>query len=506
MMIFFREKARVITWSIIIFFGATLFSTSFFLGGNSGASPERQNTLASIQNAPALIDGNPIDNYRFQNYYNQSMSQIDLDKMGGRLAPELMELVLYNSAIETIKDMILVDRAKAESISVSKQAFKASLSSAIIQSGLQSKKALKERLKKSGFSYEAYTTFLNDQLILNQFIKARHDQVVVTDQDVDNRYIRVKVRHILLADTGDTDNLELMAQNVYDQLSTKAISFSDAVARFSSDSQTIASGGDMGWIGFGQVAAPIEEVIYELPVGTISRPIKTGYGFHIVEVTDRDDSQMPTDIDYDTEKAAILDFKKRRVIAEMIQPYFVKSGYLKFQWPLIKAHHAKRSGDIETALNAYQLLISTDAFSPVPHYLMAQLYLTNNDISEAVSEIEKATVKVDINPVQSFPELYVLSGEIYSKNRDYAKANASYQRAYEGAKTDNLAVLNELKRVLSKGNTVALLTDVNDAIKEIDRQKREAAAQKKLELEASMVEGLEVEMSEGEFDGVSSPD
>ena len=59
----------------------------------------------------------------------------------------------------------------------------------------------------------------------------------------------------------------------------------DAVAReMSTDPQVQETGGELGWITPFRYVYPLEEAVYGTPVGKVSRPFRTQYGWHIVLV------------------------------------------------------------------------------------------------------------------------------------------------------------------------------------------------------------------------------
>jgi parvulin-like peptidyl-prolyl isomerase len=50
-------------------------------------------------------------------------------------------------------------------------------------------------------------------------------------------------------------------------------------------------GGDLGWFGPGQMPPEFDKVVFTLPVGTFSEPVRTPYGFHVFRVLDRREAQ-----------------------------------------------------------------------------------------------------------------------------------------------------------------------------------------------------------------------
>ena len=52
----------------------------------------------------------------------------------------------------------------------------------------------------------------------------------------------------------------------------------------SKDTGSGANGGDLGWFGKGQMIPEFEAAAFKMKVGEISEPIKTQYGYHIIQV------------------------------------------------------------------------------------------------------------------------------------------------------------------------------------------------------------------------------
>lgn len=48
-------------------------------------------------------------------------------------------------------------------------------------------------------------------------------------------------------------------------------------------------GGELGSFGRGQMVKEFDEVVFSAPVGVVQGPVKTQFGYHLLEVTQRDD-------------------------------------------------------------------------------------------------------------------------------------------------------------------------------------------------------------------------
>ena len=109
----------------------------------------------------------------------------------------------------------------------------------------------------------------------------------------------IRARHILLQDGNDTDNpddpgdaemsggsprkrLEALRQRIQ-----AGADFAE-LARTNSDDQGSASrGGDLGWVGPGEMTPAFQQVIEGLEPGTLSEPFRSPYGWHLAEVLDK---------------------------------------------------------------------------------------------------------------------------------------------------------------------------------------------------------------------------
>jgi len=55
-----------------------------------------------------------------------------------------------------------------------------------------------------------------------------------------------------------------------------------SLAQANSSCPSKARGGDLGEFGPGQMVKPFEEAVVATPIGSINRPIKTDFGWHVI--------------------------------------------------------------------------------------------------------------------------------------------------------------------------------------------------------------------------------
>ncbi len=100
---------------------------------------------------------------------------------------------------------------------------------------------------------------------------------------------RVKLRMIMIpghADTGQSATQKALAEEVLGQLAGGA-EFERMAQSYSEDG-TRDVGGDWGWIERKTIAAPLEKVAFNMPVGRISNIIEYGGNYYILKVEERE--------------------------------------------------------------------------------------------------------------------------------------------------------------------------------------------------------------------------
>lgn len=101
---------------------------------------------------------------------------------------------------------------------------------------------------------------------------------------------RAHSRHILFKtkDKSDAEDAKMktLADTVYKELKAGA-KFEDLAKKYSDDPGSKANGGDIGFITRGQTVKNFDEYSFTGPLKVLSTPIKTEFGYHIIEVLER---------------------------------------------------------------------------------------------------------------------------------------------------------------------------------------------------------------------------
>ena len=99
---------------------------------------------------------------------------------------------------------------------------------------------------------------------------------------------QTRVRHILMRPTEATPQADVLRRlrDIRERLIGKSAEFADMARQYSADG-TATRGGELGWIYPGDTVPGFERAIDQLKPGEISEPVRTEFGFHLIEVLER---------------------------------------------------------------------------------------------------------------------------------------------------------------------------------------------------------------------------
>jgi peptidyl-prolyl cis-trans isomerase SurA len=117
----------------------------------------------------------------------------------------------------------------------------------------------------------------------------------VTEQLIKEAYERMKeevsASHILLNVSPDAEPKDTLAAYTklmeYRSKALAGVSFDTLARRYSQDPSAKQNFGKLGYFTALQMVYPFEEAAYKTPVGNISLPVRTRFGYHILKVTGR---------------------------------------------------------------------------------------------------------------------------------------------------------------------------------------------------------------------------
>lgn len=136
-------------------------------------------------------------------------------------------------------------------------------------------------LEANGLTEESFKQNIRFSL-LQEKAKA---EVEVSDEEVKAYYDQASkelhARHILVATEEEANEIVKKLKDGGD--------FAEIAKEKSTDTASAAEGGDLGWFTVGTMVEEFNDAAYALELNTISEPVKSDFGYHIIEVLEKRD-------------------------------------------------------------------------------------------------------------------------------------------------------------------------------------------------------------------------
>jgi len=161
----------------------------------------------------------------------------------------------------------------------------------------EAEKMLQQSIKsfRSEFWYE-----MRDKIISEKFQQKVLSKIKVSKRDVFSFFetykdslplfpTEVKIRHLLISpEPSDSAKKEsvLLLNKITERIKSGE-SFEELASSFSMDPGSKKKGGNLGWVKRGSLLKNFEETAFTIEKNTISKPIETEVGYHILEVFER---------------------------------------------------------------------------------------------------------------------------------------------------------------------------------------------------------------------------
>jgi parvulin-like peptidyl-prolyl isomerase len=196
-------------------------------------------------------------------------------------------------------------------------------------------RVLQQKSEYEGVALDA----LVEQAILDS--AARADGVTFDAAAIDARFNEdfgeYHPRHVLIKPVGDDQTLAdqvalAKARAIADQLKQSPDDqslWNKLAAQYSDDTSNKDSGGDLGWVSKGQFVKEFEDAARTLPLGQVSDPVKSQFGFHVLQVIER---RGPDDNEFVKRALSYgisLDEIKARARYEMLREEYTKRAQEK---------------------------------------------------------------------------------------------------------------------------------------------------------------------------------
>lgn len=121
---------------------------------------------------------------------------------------------------------------------------------------------------------------------------------------------QTQARHILLRHRPGVTDLEAQRRlnGFRDQIKVKASDFAQLAKKHSEDGSA-PNGGNLGWMSPGELVPEFEQAMNQLNINEVSDPVRTEFGWHLIQVVERRQAQLSADKQRDYARAAIREKK-----------------------------------------------------------------------------------------------------------------------------------------------------------------------------------------------------
>jgi parvulin-like peptidyl-prolyl isomerase len=131
---------------------------------------------------------------------------------------------------------------------------------------------------------QLYTSLISANILREKLTEQLGDQMPTSGEQVRARHILISVA----ADASEADKELALAEAIsITQRLAAGGDFAELAVQFSDDTGSGQQGGDLGSFGRGQMVAEFEEAAFSLPIGQISDPVLSQFGYHIIEVLEQ---------------------------------------------------------------------------------------------------------------------------------------------------------------------------------------------------------------------------
>ena len=295
--------------------------------------------LAAVATAPELVDrvaatvdDTPILLSEVQHRAEPELRRMEADNPDPKEAAHRRDSMLRSALQVLIDEQLLQEQLKESNVEITDDQVDAVIADVKKQNNIPDDETLAKALEQEGLTMATYRKQLRRQLEKQKLLNTKvHGQLKVGDDDLKSEYERtyvqaqgedeVHARHILLQLKRDASPAEDAAMHQRaEEIAQRIRAGADfaKLARELSDGPSASQGGDLGWFKRGVMVAEFEKVAFALPVGAVSDPVRTQFGWHVIQVVGRRKAPPPP---FDTVKEQLRQKLSREQADRLTQDY-----------------------------------------------------------------------------------------------------------------------------------------------------------------------------------------
>lgn len=233
------------------------------------------------------VNGHEISEKEFNMACNDFCARLNIKKLSNAQFDAILN--------QLIDARLMIEQAKAENITAAPSEIDKIL--AKIKANFKSQEHFLDVLKKEGDTEETLREKIADDLLLKSYIDAHFGKVTEEDEAQIKKYyeenkhlfkkdVQVEASHILF-DKNDSEKANKVREEI-----VNGLDFADAAKKYSK-CPSGENGGNLGYFGKGQMVPEFEKAAFSAPLGVVTQPVRSQFGYHLILVTDKTDSKTP---------------------------------------------------------------------------------------------------------------------------------------------------------------------------------------------------------------------
>ena len=198
-----------------------------------------------------------------------------------------------------VQNQIIKDKAAEMKVTVTDKQFQDRMKQIVQQVGGQKK--LDKLLKQQNVTQPQLEEQLKAQLLQDAVQQKVYAGITVSQADIEKYFNNpanksqfnvpesVDARHILVKTKAEADKVRALLE-----ADNTDANWAKVAKQYSTDTGSKNNGGSLGNFPKGRMVKPFENAAFALKVGEISQPVKTQFGYHIIEVTKKTPASKQT--------------------------------------------------------------------------------------------------------------------------------------------------------------------------------------------------------------------
>ncbi len=336
-----RSQAKIFYWIIAVSF--ILFGVVFSYGGATSGCQKNGPNDRNQAGLVGKINGAPMSGVQFERVYSQILNSSRAQSLGRELNANQYASARQQAWDQMLRQELLIQTIADHNIQVSdtelKARFELNPPPGLLanyrdpQTGAINMEAYYADLQNPDNDWSGPEAYVRQVIQIEKLQAIIASDVAISDDDVRSNYLtqsgkavaeyigvlygdlaldyqptdeeintwyqghgedykrqeKVECNVVRFAkEASDADWASALAEmlEIRDEIESGSIKFEDAAKRYSEDGSA-ARGGDLGTFDRNRMVPEFTEASFSLPVGEISQPVKTKFGYHLIEVTEQ---------------------------------------------------------------------------------------------------------------------------------------------------------------------------------------------------------------------------